>query len=223
MPSALSIACLTVPLIAVALPLWLLWAGALHDTTPFNVTMSVALVDQPPQEFDVEVHPEWAPRGAERFHELVEAGFFSGVRIFRVEDFVVQWGIHGDPAVSAKWKHRTLYDDPPGKQSNVRGTLAFAAAGRDSRTTQVFMNKRDNPSLDRSFRPFARVVGEAGIELLASRVYRPGDRGSSPAVLSQQRIHEEGNRYLEEKHPHMSFFTGAVMKLREEDHPRDEL
>lgn len=110
--------------------------------------------------FVVEVHHEWAPRGADRFYTLVTEKFFDGARFYRVRPkFIVQWGISPDPKLNRLWSQLKLPDDSR-KQKNVRGTIAFAMAGPRSRTTQVFINLRDNSALlDKDgFVPFGRVV-----------------------------------------------------------------
>ena len=102
-----------------------------------------------------------APRGADRFYELVSIGYFSGVRFFRmVPGFVVQFGINGNPAVNASWNEATFPDEPM-RTSNTRGTVAFAASGSNSRAAQLFFNTGDNAKkLDgqRMFAPIGRIV-----------------------------------------------------------------
>jgi len=109
--------------------------------------------------FVVEVPRDWAPHGADRFHGLVAAGFFDGSRFFRVvPGFVAQFGIPGDPTVAALWKDRTISDDPV-RESNLRGTLAYAMTGPDTRSTQLYLNLKDNPRLDaQGFAPIGRVT-----------------------------------------------------------------
>ena len=105
------------------------------------------------------VHRAWSPRGADRFYNLVHARFFDGVAFFRVvKHFVVQFGISPDPKVSKAWQTATIKDDPV-KASNTPGTITFADAGPDTRTTQVFLNLGINASLDgQGFSPFGRVT-----------------------------------------------------------------
>jgi peptidyl-prolyl cis-trans isomerase A (cyclophilin A) len=108
----------------------------------------------------VEVHRDWAPLGADRFFNLVRHGYFDEARFFRViAGKWAQFGIPGDPEVARLWRGRTLPDDPP-RQPNRRGTVAFAFAVPNGRTTQVFINLRDNAeTLDaQGFAPFGRVV-----------------------------------------------------------------
>merc|ERR1719453_424300 len=96
----------------------------------------------------VQVNPSWAPIGAARFRELVDAKFYDDNRLFRVLDgmydiWIAQFGIHGDPKVHAKWKDNKIPDDPAVGHSNKRGTLAFAMAGPNTRTSQLFLNFGD--------------------------------------------------------------------------------
>src|SRR5471030_1275472 len=91
--------------------------------------------------FVVEVHRAWAPNAADHFYALVKAGFYDEARFFRVvPNFMVQFGINGDPAVAAAWKTANLKDDPSTSHSNTKGFVSFATAGKDTRTTQVFIN-----------------------------------------------------------------------------------
>ena len=152
----------------------------------------------------VEVFPGWAPKGAERFRELVEDGFYDGCRFFRVvPGFVVQFGINGDPAVHAKWDDKI--DDDPVTQSNKRGTLTFATSGPDSRTTQLFISLKDNgSSLDgQGFSPFARVV--SGMQYIDEITAEYGERPDQGA------IEREGNSYLEQNFPNLDYVKAATI------------
>src|SRR5262245_37837011 len=109
--------------------------------------------------FVVEVHRDWAPNGADRFYNLVKSGFYNDARFFRViGDFMVQFGINGNRRLSQGWQNANIPDDQA-KQSNTRGMITFATAGPNTRTTQVFINFRDNTGLDgQGFSPFGQVV-----------------------------------------------------------------
>ena len=120
--------------------------------------------------FVVEVHRDWAPNGADRFYNLVKNGFYDDARFFRVvEGFMVQFGVNGDPKVSAVWREARIKDDPV-RISNKRSFVTFATAGPNTRTTQVFINFGDNSNLDRmGFAPFGQVVsGMKVVEALYS-------------------------------------------------------
>jgi peptidyl-prolyl cis-trans isomerase A (cyclophilin A) len=158
----------------------------------------------------VEVHPDWAPEGAERLRELVKAGYFDGARFFRVvDDFVVQFGIAADPKISAKWRGRSISDDPVGA-SNTRGTLTFATSGPNTRTTQLFINLRDNNRLDSmGFAPVGKVVeGMDVIDRLYSGYGEGPPQGKGPR---QDRIHTEGEIYLAREFPKLDRIDRATM------------
>jgi peptidyl-prolyl cis-trans isomerase A (cyclophilin A) len=160
-------------------------------------------------DFVVEVNRDWAPRGADRFYELVERMFFDDARFFRVvKGFVVQFGINKDPQVTKFWREMTLVDDPV-KQSNQRGTLSFATSGPNTRTTQVFINLTDNARLDaRGFAPFGRVV--EGMDVV-SQLY--AGYGDSPPMgyygPDQNKIEAEGNAYLERSFNRLDYIKTA--------------
>jgi peptidyl-prolyl cis-trans isomerase A (cyclophilin A) len=158
--------------------------------------------------FVIEVHRDWAPRGADRFYNLVKLGYFDGVTFFRViEDFMVQFGIHGDPQVSAVWRSAQIPDDPV-KQSNTRGMVTYATAGPDTRTTQVFINYKDNSSLDaQGFAPFGRVVeGMSVVDSLYSGYGEGAPRGAGPR---QDRAQAEGNTYFRSDFPRLDHIETA--------------
>ena len=150
----------------------------------------------------IQVHHAWAPKGADRFGELVASGFYDGARFFRVvPGFVVQFGLSGDPKLNARWKHENLRDDPV-YMTNRRGTLSFATAGPDTRTTQVFINLADNQGLDsRGFAPFGEVV--KGMDVV-DRIN--AEYGQAP---DQDRIEKEGNAYLKKEFPRLDYIEKA--------------
>jgi len=145
--------------------------------------------------FTIDVHRDWAPLGADRFYNLVKLGFYNETRFFRVVDgFMVQWGIHGDPAVNAEWRTNTIQDDPV-KQSNKKGFISFATSGANSRTTQVFINFADNGRLDgMGFAAFGQVVdGQSVVDSLYKGYGEGAPRGQGP---DQGKMQSEGNTYL---------------------------
>jgi cyclophilin family peptidyl-prolyl cis-trans isomerase len=152
--------------------------------------------------FIVDVTRAWSPRGADRFRELVEAGFYDGCRFFRVlPGFVAQFGINGTPAVQAQWDDKEILDDPV-IESNVRATLTFATAGPNTRTTQLFINFGDNSRLDQlGFSPFGVVrSGMEAVDAINDEYREEPD---------QDRITAEGNAYLETNYPNLDFIESA--------------
>jgi peptidyl-prolyl cis-trans isomerase A (cyclophilin A) len=168
-------------------------------TAPAPATFSVAFTTTK-GDFVVEVHREWAPSGADRFYNLVRAGFYDNVRFFRtVKGFMVQFGINGDPAVSKAWKDANIPDDTV-RESNRRGFVTFATAGPNTRTTQLFINLVDNLRLDpMGFSPFGRVT--KGMDVVDSLYAGYGEGPPGGQGPDQDRIEAEGNRYLEKQYP----------------------
>ena len=143
----------------------------------------------------IEVHREWAPLGADRFYNLVRVGFYDDVTFFRaIPDFMVQFGLTGDPKVNKAWKPAKISDDEV-TQSNTRGRISFAMAGPNTRTTQVFINYGDNSRLDgMGFAPFGEII--EGLEVLDALHTGYGEgapRGQGP---SQKDITLKGDAYL---------------------------
>jgi peptidyl-prolyl cis-trans isomerase A (cyclophilin A) len=157
----------------------------------------------------VEVHRDWAANGADRFYNLVKLGFFTDIAVFRViKGFMAQFGVHGDPAVSAKWREAQIADDPAKVQSNTRGRLTFATAGPNTRTTQLFISYGDNSSLDEmGFAPIGEVV--TGMDVVDAWEGKYGEgqpRGKGPA---QGRLQKEGNTYLRADYPGLDYIKRA--------------
>jgi peptidyl-prolyl cis-trans isomerase A (cyclophilin A) len=158
-------------------------------------------------DFVIEVHRDWAPNAADRFYNLVKSGFYDDVRFYRaIDGFMVQFGISGDPAVSAKWQDARIQDDPV-KQSNKPGYVTFAqTSAPNSRTTQVFINYVDNSRLDATrFAPFGRVT--KGMDVINSIYKGYGEAPSGGQALIQQ----QGNAYLDSKFPKLDSVTYAVI------------
>jgi len=161
--------------------------------------------------FVIEVQRDWAPNGADRFYNLVKNGFYDNVRFFRViSGFMVQFGIHGDPKVSAPWREAQLKDDPV-KQSNKRGYITYAMAGPNTRTSQVFINFGDNASLDsQGFSPFGRVVsGMEVVDKLNAEYGEGAPRGRGP---DQSRMQMEGNAYLTKDFGRLDYVKKATIE-----------
>ena len=161
--------------------------------------------------FVVQVDRAMAPNGADRFYQLVSEGFYDDVRFFRViPNFMVQFGIHGDPAVTARWRAQSIQDDPV-VGSNTRGTVTFAMTAQpNSRTSQIFINLVDNARLDASgFAPFGRVVeGMDVVDQLYSGYGEGAPQGNGPA---QQQVVSEGNPYLARAFPLLDHVVRATL------------
>ena len=160
--------------------------------------------------FVIQVNRALAPHGADRFYNLVKNGFYDNVRFFRViSGFMVQFGINGDPRLSAHWRQATIPDDPV-RASNTRGMISFATAGPNTRTTQVFINFGDNSSLDRmGFAPFGRVVsGMKVVDGINAEYGEGAPRGRGP---DQARLQMEGNAYLARDFGRMDYVKKATI------------
>jgi peptidyl-prolyl cis-trans isomerase A (cyclophilin A) len=157
--------------------------------------------------FFVQVRRQWAPQGADRFYNLVKNGFYNDVYIFRVvHGFVAQFGISGDPEISKVWSQSRIKDDPV-EIGNKRGTITFATAGKDSRTTQVFINYTDNARLDKlGFAPFGEVV--EGMDEVVDSLF--GGYGEKITRL-QGKIVSMGNSYLKENFPKLDHIKKATI------------
>ena len=162
-------------------------------------------------DFVVQVQRSLSPNGADRFYNLVRNGYYEGVRFFRVIDgFMAQFGMHGDPQVNAALRAVPIQDDPV-MASNTRGMVTFAMTGQpNSRTTQVFINYRDNSNLDAmGFAPFGEVVeGMDVVDRLYSGYGEGAPGGSGP---SQAQIQAEGNDYLQAEFPQLDYVERATI------------
>jgi len=155
--------------------------------------------------FVVDVHRDWAPLGADRFYNLVKSGFYDDVRFYRVvPNFMVQFGMHGDPAVTAAWTRTTLNDDPV-KQSNKRGYITYANTGQpNSRGTNLFISYKDNAFLDsQRFAPFGEVV--QGMDVVDKINSQYGEQPQQPSMISQ------GNAYLIKAFPKLDYIKAATI------------
>ena len=164
--------------------------------------------------FDVLVRRAWSPAGADRVHYLVRHGFYDGARFFRVvPGFVAQFGLPADPAVAEAWRQRRLPDDTV-RASNLRGRVSFARGGPGTRTTQLFVNLRDNPRLDTlntfGFPPIGEVLpgGLAVLDSLHGGYGEGPPRGRGP---SQDSIRLQGEPYLARDFPRLDAIRRAMV------------
>ena len=172
-------------------------------------------------DFTVEVHRDWAPLGADRFYNLVRSRFFNGETFFRVvPNFIVQWGLNGDPAVNHAWETASFKDDPV-KQHNTRGTVVFATAGPNTRTTQFFVNLRDNTgSLDpQGFAPFGTVTEgmETVDKIFPGYGERPKQNADRPG--DKDNITDGGDAYLKKSFPNLTRITSTTVVFPEAPAP----
>jgi cyclophilin family peptidyl-prolyl cis-trans isomerase len=178
-----------------------------------------------PDSFDVQIETNkgdivlrvlrpWAPIGVDRFYNLVRHGYYDDQRFFRVRaDFIVQFGIAGDPSIMRVWRDRTMPDDPV-VASNRRGTLAYAMTGPGTRTTQVYINWIDNIRLDeQGFAPFARVIN--GMDVL-DRLNAEYDERAGGGMRGgrQGPLMEGGNAYLDREFPRLDRLNRVVIIRR---------
>ena len=175
----------------------LLKPDALQETAPdqFKVIVKTTKGD-----FKLELHRDWAPIGVDRFYNLVKAGFFTDIAMFRVvKGFVVQFGIHGSPLISEAWQNANIQDEPV-RESNLKGTISFAKAGPNTRTTQLFINLENNIQLDQmGFPPIGKVI--EGMDVIESLNSEYSERPSN----NQGRIHAQGNAYLKSAFPNLDY------------------
>ena len=159
-------------------------------------------------DFIVEASRAWAPRGADRFHELVNMRYFDEGRFFRVvKGFIAQFGVHRDFDVHGKWRNFFILDDPP-KEKNLRGTLAFAQSGPHTRATEIFINLADNSMLDdQGFVPFAKVV--EGMEVV-DKLYSGYGELRPQGEIDPGRVEEGTNAYLIPRFPKLDYIKRAV-------------
>jgi len=187
------------------------------DAAEFRVPAperGVVRLDSSRGPIDVEVARRWAPRGADRFVALARHGYYDGARFFRVRPGRwVQFGINGDPAIARAWREWTFPDDPF-VQSNTRGTVAFAFAVPNGRTTQVFVNTGDNAATHdkEPFTPFGRVV--SGMEHVDSVYAEYGEGPGGLRAGKQDPFFAGGNAWLLKEFPRLDFIRRATVTER---------
>jgi cyclophilin family peptidyl-prolyl cis-trans isomerase len=157
-------------------------------------------------------HRDWAPIGVDRFYHLVEHGYYDDACFFRViEGAWAQFGIHGEPEIARIWRNAAIPDEPV-RESNLRGRLTYAHGfDPDDRTTQLFINLRDNPALDdNAFSPIGEIIEgmEVADALYADYAAEPGGgiRGGG-----QDPMFEGGNAYFRERFPKLDFIVDATI------------
>jgi peptidyl-prolyl cis-trans isomerase A (cyclophilin A) len=182
----------------------LLRPALLKDKAPGNYQVKFTTTRG---EFVVTVTRAWAPLGADRFYNLVKHHFFDNASFFRVvPDFVVQFGLSAYPGVSGAWKDANIKDDPV-TQSNKKGSLTFATAGPNTRTTQIFINLNDNTRLDSmGFAPFGVVEGK-GMDVVGMMYGQYGDN----AGPDQDQIQKQGKPYLDKGWPKLDSIKTATL------------
>ena len=161
----------------------------------------------------IELKPEWAPIGVKRFEDLTSQSFWDGCRFFRVlPGFIAQFGINGDPNIQSRWRSANIKDDPV-KVSNLRGTVVFATAGPNTRTSQIFINTREqgNGFLDRQgFSPIGQVI--QGMDLVDRLYAGYGEGAPQGRGPNQGLIQAKGNDYLSSSYPKLSYISKATFK-----------
>lgn len=178
-----------------------------------------------PDSFDVEmittkgpmlirVRRNWSPIGADRFYSLVRNHYFDSVAFHRtIRNFVAQFGIHGDTAVSRAWRGKTILDDPV-KVVNQKGTLSFARGGRNTRSVQLFFNTVDNtPRLDTiagfGFPPIGQVIrGQSVLDSL-NWEYSGTRGGQTFPDPPQDSLSGQGNSFLQRRYPRLDYILKA--------------
>lgn len=161
--------------------------------------------------FVIDVHRDWAPRGADRFYQLVQSGFFDDSRFYRVRaGYIVQFGIAGDPAIAQRWRDQRFPDDSV-RHTNLRGVVAYAMTGPDTRTTQIYINLRDNTQLDaQGFSPIGELV--RGMDVVDALYAGYGETsGGGMRNGKQAPMFEQGNAYLDRNYPKLDHLRRAVV------------
>ena len=164
--------------------------------------------------FTVEVTRAWAPNAADRFYNMCRLGYYQDTAIFRsIKDFMFQFGIHGDPKVTAKWIDATIKDDPPiAGISNLPGTLSFAQTSNpNSRSVQIFVNTGKNDFLDKGrtpFVPFGKIV--EGMDVIP-KIFVTGE--NKPEDNVQGNFQRHGNDYIKRQYPNVDFIRSVKISV----------
>jgi len=171
----------------------------------FDVTFSTSVKNGTSGTIKMHVERQWSPQGVDRFYTLLklQIPYYNMNGFFRVvPGFVVQFGISGDPKVSQEWQNKNIPDDPV-ILSNIKGTMSYADAGPNTRTTQLFINYADNSFLDsQGFTPFAKIDDASMLTALSINA----QYGENP---DQGQIYSKGNDYLKANYPNLDYLTSA--------------
>ncbi len=169
-------------------------------------------IDTTAGSFVIETHRDWSPKGADRFYQLVRGHYYDNSRFFRVvPGRWVQFGIAGGPRVAQAWRHKTIPDDTL-KVHNQPGYVAFANTGPGTRSTQVYINLRDNSALDSepAFAPFGKVV--EGWDVVEKLYGGYGENsGSGMRAGHQDKLFEGGNAYMDKEFPKLDRLIRAAI------------
>ncbi|HEX6814157.1 MAG TPA: peptidylprolyl isomerase [Gemmatimonadaceae bacterium] len=160
-------------------------------------------------DFVIEAHRDWSPRGVDRLYQLVRAGYYDDSRFSRVRaGYIAQWGIAGDPALAQRWRNQRIRDDIV-RHTNARGTIAYAMTGPETRTTQLYINLRDNPQLDaQGFSPLGAVV--RGMDVVDRLNAEYGESaGGGMRAGHQGPVFDGGNAYLDRNYPRLDHLVRA--------------
>ncbi|MSR35816.1 MAG: peptidylprolyl isomerase [Gemmatimonadetes bacterium] len=181
---------------------------AMGDTAPSRYLVRFETTAGP---LVIEVHRDWSPRGADRFYNLVQGGYFDSMYVHRViPGGIAQFGFYPDPRINNVWLHKPIGDDPPVGHSNARGTITFAHNGMNTRTAQIFINLRDNPQFDdQKFVPFG-VVAE-GMDAVDAFYDGYGELAPDGAGPDPGQAAFRGNAYLAEGFPKLSQIVKATL------------
>jgi peptidyl-prolyl cis-trans isomerase A (cyclophilin A) len=158
----------------------------------------------------LECHRDWAPIGVDHFYTLVKLGYYDGDRFFRAVRSFVQFGISGDPKTNQLWSTAFITDDLV-KESNIRGAVSYAKDGPNRRSAQLFINLRDNKTLDKqSFAPIGKIVEGMDVvdTLYSSYGEMPSRGGQGP---DPSKIETEGNDYLANHFPRLDYIRKATL------------
>ena len=196
-----------------------------YKPAPLTDPTDARFVTIAPDSFDVDmvttkgpmvirVRRNWAPLGVDRFYALVRNHYFDSVAFHRtIRNFVAQFGIHGDTAVSRAWRGKSILDDPV-KVVNQKGTLSYARGGRNTRSVQLFFNTVDNtPRLDTlngfGFPPIGQVIRGLGALDSLNWEYSGTRGGQTFPGPSQDSLARQGNAYLRRSFPRIDYIVKA--------------